>query len=754
MTIYRGTGSAGSGVAADYMLDADLSNTGTVTLGDALVGFKQSNTSGALTGAVARTVHAKLQEAVSVFDFMTSAEIADVVARTAAVDVTAAISAAVAALTLAGGGRLYFPAGTYSHSGLTVSGSNILFYGEGPLSKLLFSDSGVRYWWVLDGCSNVTFRDLQFDLGSNTGDDGIGSHAIYLQSTVATTSEITVENCKFVNSYIRPFIDNQATIAGTGYHYRNNHFTGPTSLISRASPNPQTGQAIRFLTSAVTENINVVGNTFVSVGNFLQMRPATTPQQYDRYINVRICDNSVTDILDDPNIGTSPLEAFGCTNITVQGNRIDSGGRGLNACYCKSAAYTDNTLSNQTIYFMEMQSCDGIVISDNTAYNCKTFINDTSENSYAGTKNCTISGNTVVGGNVGITGYNDGNFGNFITMQSGNTTGYFNWKIVNNSFIGPTYVTTVIRIDAANSANFDISGNTFLFSSEYATGPAIHVANGSNINVRNNVIRRTADVTSNSGAGTSVYAFVMIPNGTGGSNINVVDNTILWEGSDSRGGGPYGVMGIGANLSAAALAGVTVSRNKLTGTFTPSYAIFLQITSGDTIVHDNDVKGATGTYLLNAAIVYKKTNSITSGTAAPTAGTWAVGDVCFNTSVTIASILGWTCVVAGTPGTWDVLSSRGEQHGMTPVGDAAATLTPGTSRSVLYYNAPITADRTVTLSTTGAWVGCRFKVVRSAACTGAYNISVGGKKTLTTAGEWAEVTYYGSAWYLTGYGTL
>lgn len=48
---------------------ADLADTSNNAKGDALIGFKQSGASGFLTGAVARTVNAKLQEFVSVKDF-------------------------------------------------------------------------------------------------------------------------------------------------------------------------------------------------------------------------------------------------------------------------------------------------------------------------------------------------------------------------------------------------------------------------------------------------------------------------------------------------------------------------------------------------------------------------------------------------------------------------------------------------------------------------------------------------------------
>jgi len=48
---------------------SSFANTTDPALGDALVGFRQSNASGNLTGAVGKTVHQKLQESVSVKDF-------------------------------------------------------------------------------------------------------------------------------------------------------------------------------------------------------------------------------------------------------------------------------------------------------------------------------------------------------------------------------------------------------------------------------------------------------------------------------------------------------------------------------------------------------------------------------------------------------------------------------------------------------------------------------------------------------------
>lgn len=89
-------------------------------------------------------------------------------------------------------------------------------------------------------------------------------------------------------------------------------------------------------------------------------------------------------------------------------------------------------------------------------------------------------------------------------------------------------------------------------------------------------------------------------------------------------------------------------------------------------------------------------------------------------------------------------------------GDAAATLTVGSSESTSVWDTPITADRAVTLNTYGAKSGDRFRIVRTAAATGAFNINVGTGplKALGTAGSFCDVECNGSAWVLTGYGLL
>lgn len=46
------------------------------------------------------------------------------------------------------------------------------------------------------------------------------------------------------------------------------------------------------------------------------------------------------------------------------------------------------------------------------------------------------------------------------------------------------------------------------------------------------------------------------------------------------------------------------------------------------------------------------TQKIYNGSAAPVAGTWAVGDIVYNTAPAAGGNIGWVCTSAGTPGTW------------------------------------------------------------------------------------------------------
>lgn len=64
-----------------------------------------------------------------------------------------------------------------------------------------------------------------------------------------------------------------------------------------------------------------------------------------------------------------------------------------------------------------------------------------------------------------------------------------------------------------------------------------------------------------------------------------------------------------------------------------------------------------GKSLPNVVLPSYPENVITFSAAAPTAGAWARGDICWNNAPAAAGVPGWVCVTAGTPGTWKAMAA-------------------------------------------------------------------------------------------------
>ena len=154
---------------------AALASTTNVALGDALIGFKQSNASGALSGAVGRTVHQKFQESISVKDF---GAVGDGVT-----DDTAAIQAAIDAINANGGGEIYFPSGTYLVDASGASQaidllSNVTLRGAGKNASIIKAAAASNCMVVsVNNVINVTIRDLTID-GNRVNQTSTGFHCI------------------------------------------------------------------------------------------------------------------------------------------------------------------------------------------------------------------------------------------------------------------------------------------------------------------------------------------------------------------------------------------------------------------------------------------------------------------------------------------------------------------------------------------------------------------------------------------------
>jgi hypothetical protein len=511
---------------------------------------------------------------------------------------------------------------------------------------------------IADGVSNCGIcGPLTIDMNASTPADGSGCAAITLSTTSVAINNLSVSFVNFIGGLIRPYIDVRNNKVCSNLFFTDNSFTSQSYLIPKPPNANQTGVGVRFLGSVGCTNIKVSRNQSKYTGMMLQLLylPGSTPS-YGFYTNVEFCDNVISSVLDDPNIGTSPIEIYFSDNVTVTGNKIDSGGRGLCAISVRNGVYSNNSISNQTVYFMEMRASDGITISNNVCRNCKQFVyDDTLATDTYASRNIVINGNVIEGGNLGIAGYNDNVNGYMIYMIPTAAVGYQNWEISNNLFIDNVYTGSVtgsagagalINITGAATKQIRIIDNMVIQTDDKCGTIFVNCA-GDYLTIERNTFFRTADVSNNSYIGSSSYA--IIATGTTATNLKISDNLISFSGNDTRTGGT-GIIGIGGNVGATPLTGLRVERNRVIGNYFRPF--MLNYTNNDVFYIDNDSRGATGIDLVNAGIVFKRTKRIFESTSAPAVGAWIAGDKVINSTPAVGQPKGWICTVAGTPGTW------------------------------------------------------------------------------------------------------
>ena len=209
-TITPGTTSIAFAEKTDYSLTASLASATDVTKGDALVGVKHT-----ATGAVARTQHDKNLDAINAFDFMTTAQKADVRAHTGSVDVTAALQAAIdhlASYTASGvspsirsqgGGTVYLSEGTYLLNASVTVPQNITLQGAGKGATYITFGGASTNVFLLDYTTvatinqkkiNISIRDMSIDGGAYTNVGIMSDNAEGLQ--LSNFSNLAITRCE------------------------------------------------------------------------------------------------------------------------------------------------------------------------------------------------------------------------------------------------------------------------------------------------------------------------------------------------------------------------------------------------------------------------------------------------------------------------------------------------------------------------------------------------------------------------------
>lgn len=135
-------------------------------------------------GYVARTVESKLNDVVSIFDFLTAVQIADVVARSVQLDMTQALQTALNSFG-ANGGTLHLPPGAYSYTFLDVP-ANVIIIGSGQAATILYGTQLTDNSIVMHGGTGIEEVTLSSSAPRVSGRNIIidGNNAYVRRSTV------------------------------------------------------------------------------------------------------------------------------------------------------------------------------------------------------------------------------------------------------------------------------------------------------------------------------------------------------------------------------------------------------------------------------------------------------------------------------------------------------------------------------------------------------------------------------------------
>lgn len=464
----------------------DLADTSNPALGDNLVGFRQSNSSGNLTGSVGRTVHEKLQELISVKDF---GAVGDGVT-----DDTTAIQAAVNS-----GLSLLFPAGTYLISNITLP-SFVFLYGNNATIKKKNLTAGHMFLGSITN-SNWQFENLSFDANWQNQTPLQSANIIYCSGV---QTKINVFNCEFKNQEFASIrVDSSTVITELSYiSISNSRFFGGQEGTTAFGP--------RYISLGGASQVVIQNNQFD-----LQRTPvnagicgiATVLIGASNSISLIISDNFFTDVGRCATNRLGAIEAYsGAGGVVVTGNRlIRAYGRGISTkANIKSCVVSGNIVDGtvtdgvNAAHGITMSGTaddttigSGFICSNNIVRDAAgigfNLIGDTLAPGFL--QETVITGNVCknsVSYNYNIQGYRNVVFANNISYNSGNTaiqteavTGEF---VFTGNLVDTTLTNNGLTIfdDTFTSLCAIIVGNTFknipLYGVVASTSGAVGIA--------------------------------------------------------------------------------------------------------------------------------------------------------------------------------------------------------------------------------------------------------------------------------------
>lgn len=269
---------------------------------------------------------------------------------------------------------------------------------------------------------------------------------------------------------------------------------------------------------------------------------------------------------------------------------------------------------------------------------------DDANNTYAAmviNGNITTNGPIVIEGNTFINPYE----GIRVHPSVGFVLGKI--RIRNNNFEGGR-TADFLRLGINNDGVFDVDveGNVFINTNLSAANARITVTKGENVRVRNNRLQNMGRIAIN----------IDQPRGTHWIEDNIID------GYNVDGVGTLGAIHI--NDPSPENTHYIRGNSVLTGDGTPKSIISVTSSAPTYIVSGNISDAAIP--LRSGSMTFGGYNTVPVaqmggarhffGTAAPSAGAFAQGDIVWNTAPTAGGTLCWVCTASGSPGTWKTVS--------------------------------------------------------------------------------------------------
>lgn len=650
-------------------------------------------------GAVARTINDKLTDVASVLDYIPVQYHAAIRNNTSTTPVGSYIQLALDANI-----SVHFPPGTYLIDGTTlqpINGQRI--YGPGIVKKTTNTVSSP--FFLLENKNNVAFDGVQF-----ATDWPAREYCIYTRDT----TDVLVTNCTFGDN-------TDASPQGGG--------CSPIFLARNTNRVSITNSTFRYgLGSIATGGDPLAGSSTID-------GPVTDTIICNNYFDSP--DNEALDV----NWDTQRL--LFSNNIIMNGGRrgdstnevIDIGGSidGTGSIcsdiiVCNNYIGIKDTSSNSDLSFRTQS--DGILVkqySTRVRVFGNVFVGSAQTNTVAiGASfsnpgpGCEIYDNTFIGFARGLYAISNGGPVDSCSMR--------NNRIINATENG----LILFNISSADYTNLDFTGN--IINGNSATGTAISLRDCRYVDISQTTVNGGFAASSPNGVAVNIGSdcFDVICNDSvlvgcrigifvGGTRSQIANNDI------------HSMVQQGIWIQATD-ANVVNNRVQNCSTTAGSYGIFVSagssrlVLSGNSLDDNQDVPTMRG-FQFQASDECLITNNL-------------VGRF-LTTSVTGLNLLTNTLVAGNSwsqPIGWQTIST-----------DANVTLTPYSNAEFISHSGTLTANRTVTLSTTNAVNGFTFRIVRVGS--GAFNLDIGGLVNLLPS-TYCEVSYNGSAWVLQAFGSL